>query len=300
MMEERQLRVHSILYGNEPARIRQAIEHLERAADHAIARGAYASVRATYGDCSPKAVFDEEALEALRAPLVALERFDYRFFDKNLGSAKGHNTLLADAGDHDVLIINPDIMLAPDAIVALAGAMDDPKVGIAEAKQLPVEHPKAYDPATGDTAWAATACTLVRGSALAEVGGFDHESFFLYCDDVDFSWRMRLSGYRVVYVPAASAFHDKRLGPGARWEAGQAERFYSAQASLFLAHKYSRPDLVRRWLQEFEDTGDENFLRAAESFREREEAGSLPDPIDADHDVASFVDGHYSKHRFAL
>lgn len=297
---DRILRIHAVQYLNEPARTAQAIEHLDRAMDHAIAQRYYSHACLVYGDCSPKPVFSREVLDELRESLYAISRLDYRFFKQNLGSALGHNTLLRDAAGQDVLIINPDIMLAPNAIVELAKCLRDEEVGMAEAKQLPVEHPKHYDPVTGDTSWAATACTLIRGSTMAELQGFDHEAFFLYCDDVDFSWRVRLAGQKVVYAPTALAYHDKRLGEGGKWVAGAAERFYSAEAALFLSYKYSRPDLTMRWISEFEASGDENFLKAVASYRAREKASTLPRPIDTDHQVAMFIDGNYAPHRFQL
>lgn len=239
---EKTLRIHSILFTNEPGRIEQTIQHLDRAVDHLIAKTDYTGAILVYGDCSPKPVFSEEVLQELRASLYAISRFDYRFFKANLGSALGHNTLLEDSEDSDVLIINPDIMMSPNAIVELARQLENEDVGMVEAKQLPIEHPKVYDPLTGETSWAATACTLIRGSTIKALGGFDHKSFFLYCDDVDFSWRVRLAGQKVVYAPSACAFHDKRIGRKGVWVAGAAERFYSAQAALFLSYKYSRPD----------------------------------------------------------
>ena len=294
------LRVHSILYLNEPERIAQTIEHLDRAVDHAIAKGHYARAVLVYGDCSPREVFDEESLSKIRATLTALERFEYRFFGANLGSALGHNTLLEDSEEHDVLIINPDIMMAPTAIVELSKQLRRDGVGMVEAKQLPIEHPKHYDMITGETSWAATACTLIRGGTIRKLGGFDHESFFLYCDDVDFSWRVRLAGEKVVYAPGACAYHDKRLGRGGKWVAGAAERFYSAQAALFLSYKYSREDLTRRWLSEFEASGDENFIKAAASFRKKQESSHLPTQLDPGGKVAMFVEGNYAPHRFQL
>jgi GT2 family glycosyltransferase len=298
---KRTLRIHSILYLNEPERIGQTIRHLDRAIDHAIAKGAYDNAVLVYGDCSPKPVFSAESIEALRSEIYALERFDYRYFDANLGSAHGHNRLLEDLKrEEDVLIINPDIMLAPNTIVELWSMFSDPKVGMAEAKQLPIEHPKQYDSITGETSWAATACTLIRGETALDLSGFDHETFFLYCDDVDFSWRVRLAGQKVVYVPSALAFHDKRLGRGGNWEAGSAERFYSAQAALFLAYKYCREDLTERWLTEFEATGDDNFIRAAASYRKRKADGSLPDQLDSKHQIGCFIDGNYAPHRFQM
>lgn len=296
----RTLAIHSVLYLNEPIRVLQSIAHLDRAVDHAMASGHYSRAVLRYGDCSPRAVFSPDELDGIKESLYAIGSCEHVFFDANLGSALGHNTLLEASEEDDVLILNPDVMPSPRALVELSGALRDDRVGMAEAKQLPIEHPKHYDPITGETSWAATACSLIKGETIRNLQGFDHQSFFLYCDDVDFSWRVRLAGEKVVYVPTASAYHDKRLGSGGAWLAGAAERFYSAQAALFLSYKYSRADLTNRWLVEFEATGEENYLKAAASFRQRERDGTLPVQIDPEGKVAMFVDGNYAPHRFSL
>lgn len=293
------LRVHSILYGNEAHRIDQAVAHLERAAHIALKAGVFDNIVLAYGDCSPK--------DSLRTTVCSYDREDsalasveYHFFDANLGSAQGHNRLLEKGDSEFVLIMNPDIMMAPNAIVELARVFSDKRVGMAEAKQLPIEHPKQYDAGTGDTPWAATACTLIPRDVISTLTGFDHETFFLYCDDVDFSWRVKLAGYRVVYCPAAAAYHDKRLGEGGQWNVGWAEKYYSAEAAMLLAYKYSREDLAKEMLGYFERSEDPVWLKAAGEFVRREKSNELPKQLDKDHKVAVFIDGAYAKHRFKM
>lgn len=293
------LRVHSILYGNEPDRIDQALAHLERAASLALSAGVFDRVDFAYGDCSPR---DElrETVERHQKRDSSLASVEYHFFDANLGSALGHNRLLDIGNSEFVLIMNPDIMMAPNAIVELARPFNDSKVGMAEAKQLPIEHPKQYDAASGDTSWAATACTLISREVIRKLAGFDHETFFLYCDDVDFSWRVKLAGYRVVYCPTAAAFHDKRLGAGGSWSVGWAEKYYSAEAALLLAYKYSRDDLVEEISSHFQNSGDEVWLKAVQEFRRRKDGGLLPEQIDGSHKVGVFTNGAYATHRFVM
>lgn len=294
------LRVHSVLYGNEPSRIDQALQHLERAAALALSAGVFDRVDFAYGDCSPRDELRETVLRHNGMAGSALASVEYHFFDANLGSALGHNRLIDVGNSEFVLIMNPDIMMAPNAIIELARAFNDPKVGMAEAKQLPIEHPKQYDPVSGDTSWAATACTLIPRAVISTLEGFDHRTFFLYCDDVDFSWRVKLAGYRVVYCPAAAAFHDKRLGAGGEWSVGWAEKYYSAEAALLLAYKYSRDDMVTHIASHFEASGDEVWLKALREFQRRREEGKLPDQIDAAHNVAVFTNGAYAIHRFVM
>jgi GT2 family glycosyltransferase len=47
---------------------------------------------------------------------------------------------------------------------------------------------------------------LVRTAAVREVGGMAAE-LFLYYEDTDLSWRLRLSGHDIVYVPGARVQH---------------------------------------------------------------------------------------------
>jgi GT2 family glycosyltransferase len=50
------------------------------------------------------------------------------------------------------------------------------------------------------------AAALYRRDALVKVGGFD-ESYFAYLEDVDLGFRLRLAGYRCLYVPDAVVRH---------------------------------------------------------------------------------------------
>jgi len=51
-----------------------------------------------------------------------------------------------------------------------------------------------------------TAAMLVRRDVFAEVGGLD-PNLALFRDDVDFGWRVRVAGFTVKCVPAATLFH---------------------------------------------------------------------------------------------
>ena len=47
---------------------------------------------------------------------------------------------------------------------------------------------------------------LVKRSVIKVVGLFD-DKYFMYFDEVDLCWRMRIAGYRIIYVPDAIAYH---------------------------------------------------------------------------------------------
>jgi hypothetical protein len=290
--------VQSVLFGNAEHDIIVAVAALANSAHGAREAGVIGQWSLNLGDCSPTPALSESALEQIGVDVQAAGgSLTYTFFGHNLGSAAGHNALAATTVEDLLLILNPDAQVGFDTIEVLAlGLTHD--VGIVEARQIPMEHPKEFAAGSGDTSWASTACALTHREAFNLVGGFDAETFFLYCDDVDYSWRLRLAGLRVVFEPAARVFHDKRLTLSGDWPSSAAERYYSAEAALLLAHKYSRPDLARRIARSFAARGGENERRALAEFKDRQARGTLPSPIDASHAVAQFARGNYAIHRF--
>lgn len=290
----------SVLYHTDaPARDR-ALAALARAAELACGSGACSGVDVILGDSSPAPTLDMAQLSALRARHGAVLTLDYVFFNANLGSAGGWNRLATGCGADFLLLINPDVVVSPRALEIMLGDMRRPEVGLVEARQLPIEHPKDYDVATGTTGWAAMVCALARAELFHRLGGFDHESFFLHYDDVDLSWRVRLAGYDIVYQPAAAAFHDKRLNDKGRVDSSETELDQSAQAVLILTHKWSRPDLNARILADFAAHEEPRYRRAAEIFMQRRAEGRLPAPLDPDHRIAEFLDGLFTRHRYPL
>lgn len=289
--------VQVVAYCNDPAQLLRSAESLARSIEAAQRSGQLSQCFVRYGDCSPEQVLAEDQLGRLRQIFDSMwGQLDFTFFGANLGSAGGHNRLFEALDTALVVVANPDLVWAPDTIGALLRGLA-PGVGIVEARQIPLEHPKTYAE-LGDTSWASMACSLVRSEVIQATGGFDADSFFLYCDDVDLSWRARLAGYRVVFEPAARIFHDKRIGADGAIEVSDAEIYFSAEAAPILAHKYSRPDLVASILAGLEASTWPEHRRAVDEFRRREARGELPAPIDGDHRVAQFVDGTYATHRF--
>jgi N-acetylglucosaminyl-diphospho-decaprenol L-rhamnosyltransferase len=59
------------------------------------------------------------------------------------------------------------------------------------------------------------ACLLVRRAAVDEVGAAD-ESFFLFSEEVDWCYRFRRAGWKVVFFPGAEAFHVGGASHGGR------------------------------------------------------------------------------------
>jgi GT2 family glycosyltransferase len=289
----------TVLYDNSPAAVRRTVEAFDNAARIAVAAGLLERLELAFGDASPQALFDDAQVAQLRKGTSHID-VTYEFFEENTGTSRGQNRLARSTESDHVLICNPDVLPEGRSLLRLLEVLADPSIALAEAKQQPIEHPKDYDTRTGDTSWGSGAFSLVRRSAFEDVGGFDEDTFFLYCDDVDLSWRLREAGHRVVNHPAAVVFHDKDLSPDGGWVPTEAERYFSAEAALLLAHKWSRDDILDHTLEVLEASPEEVHHRAVAEFRRRLGSGSLAPRRDPDHAVGQFVGGNYAPHRFVL
>lgn len=78
---------------------------------------------------------------------------------------------------------------------------------------------------------------LVRRDLFEMLGGFD-ERFFVYLEDVDFSYRVRRAGWHSVYLADVQAFH---AGGGTSGRVKAKRLFYSLQSRLLYGFKHFRP-----------------------------------------------------------
>ena len=84
-------------------------------------------------------------------------------------------------------------------------------------------------------------CLMLRREAFDAIGGMD-ERFFVYCEDVDWSWRAIDSGWRLVYVPDVAITHEKAAA--SRTSSAQTIRIYYASIRVFF-DKHQAPRLPR-------------------------------------------------------
>lgn len=154
--------------------------------------------------------------------------------EANTGFARGNNLVIDAASDESewIALINPDAFADPRWLEALlAAAESHPEFDVFGSKLVNAADSSLLD-GTGDAyhisglAWRTAhgvpvatlgesggeifspcaAAALYRRSALLDVGGFD-EDFFCYAEDVDLGFRLRLAGYRCLYVPQSVAHH---------------------------------------------------------------------------------------------
>jgi len=86
------------------------------------------------------------------------------------------------------------------------------------------------------------AAMLVRSDVVEATGGFD-EAYFMYCEEIDWCWRIRKAGWTIRAVPSAEVVHyagasSKQAGAGA------IRNLWISRATLYRSHR----DLLRRKL----------------------------------------------------
>jgi GT2 family glycosyltransferase len=152
----------------------------------------------------------------------------------NIGYAAGNNRGAAVARGELLVFLNPDTVLRPGALDALAAPFaGDATIGLTTACVVHLRRPEVVN-ACGNTvhytglaycrgagrprAEFDSSCEVdaVSGAAFAmrralfeQLGGFD-ERFFMYVEDTDLSLRARLVGSRCWYAADALVLHDYR------------------------------------------------------------------------------------------
>lgn len=191
--------------------------------------------------------------------------------EKNLGFAGGNNLgidIVLKDGDGFVYLLNPDTEAQPGFLEKALDVMrSDPKIGIVQS--LLVLSPETdkinswgnnihflgFGYAGGDStslaqarsagkleirdiAYASGAGMLVRTSMIREIGGLD-ETLFAYHEDLEYSWRARLAGWRVMLAPDSIVHHKYEFSRSiAKWYWMERNRF------LVMAWCYRLPTLI--------------------------------------------------------
>lgn len=297
-MDKTTLQIQSVIYKNKKASLLKAMKGIETAISICRRKGMELEVSLCYGDASPNRIFSNTEVKNI-TKLLSNITFYYDFFGFNSGTARGHNRLGKDCHTDFMMIMNPDVVLEGICLWELLSKFHASNIGLVEARQTPLELAKLYDVNTLETEWASTACAMFRTDIFHKLNGFDSETFFMYCDDLDFSWRLRLEGYKILYNPNAIAYHAKSLSNLGEWKPTSAEIYYSAEAAILMAHKYSNQKRVEKLLKQFDSIGCEDEKRAAQEYRKRKKDGKLPVPIDENHMVSKFIGDNYSFMRFS-
>ena len=143
----------------------------------------------------------------------------------NLGFARAANQAIEQASGEFVLLLNPDARIGEAAVLRMLELMQkEGLIGIAGCGSIdasdrsapgyemsyPGQRGTSITQAAGegkDVAWVSGACLIARRAMVDEIGPLDAE-FFMYYEDVDWCYRARQAGWRVVTLPELTILHD--------------------------------------------------------------------------------------------
>jgi GT2 family glycosyltransferase len=202
---------------------------------------------------------------------------DVRLFvnDKNVGFGKTVNEGLRAATGAYILVLNNDTWMHEGALDAMIEFLDThPDVGIVGPKVLSGDgslqqqcrrhvptptaalfyftgiaklFPKnpnvagylmtaADEHQTTEVDAVSGACLMVRRTVVDTVQGFDPE-YYLYGEDMDFCWRTKLAGWKVVYYPKASITHFGGQGGTAKKKIYATVEWHRAMWIFYRKHR---------------------------------------------------------------
>lgn len=181
----------------------------------------------------------------------------------NYGFSKGNNIGVSIAKGEYVCILNPDVVVAEDTFETLlkfkeskenlgilacrlvdgSGAFlpeskrNIPSTRIAIKKLLGYSHGyyanQIGEFEIGEVPILVGAFMLLKKEIFDQVNGFD-EDYFMYGEDIDFSYRIHKLGYKNIYLGSTSIIHFK--GESTIWDKNYVKRFYGAMQVFYKKH----------------------------------------------------------------
>lgn len=158
---------------------------------------------------------------------------------ENRGYAGGYNKALSNLEEEYLVLLNSDVEVVQNWLSPLSQLLDsDDKIAACQPKVLshsqkshfeyagaaggfidsfgfPFCRGRMFDTLEKDSGqynstvevfWATGACLFVRNSAFSELGGLD-EDFFAHMEEIDFCWRAKRAGYKIMVQPESVVYH---------------------------------------------------------------------------------------------
>lgn len=157
----------------------------------------------------------------------------------NGGFARGYNEALAEIDADYFVLLNSDIEVTPNWIEPVIKLMEsDTQIAACQPKLLSFYEREKFEYAGAaggfideygypfcrgrifqhlesdhgqynneiEIFWATGACMFVRADLYKKFGGFD-EDFFAHMEEIDFCWRLKNGGYKIMFCPDSKVYH---------------------------------------------------------------------------------------------
>ena len=206
-------------------------------------------------------------LDAITDPNIVLIRNDH-----NIGVAAANNQGIEEGlrrGADRIVLINNDTEFGSDLLARMADSLNDNDASavsplipyfddpdkiwfggghFARRRGIRVVHDHEKQPLSVVGAspfaidYAPTCCVMFEAAVFAKIGTMD-ERYFVYWDDVDFMWRMKQVGLKLVLDPTIRLLHKVSISTGGRLSEFSIK--YKFPQPDFLCAQISRPAMER-------------------------------------------------------
>ena len=195
---------------------------------------------------------------------------------ENLGFAGGYNYAFARMPEIYVLMLNSDVDVTPGFLEPLVTLMEKDKTIAATQPKILAYHQKNFfehagaaggmmdflgysfcrgrifdtiekdenQYKTGEVFWVSGACSLIRKSAFAEIGGMD-TYFFMHFEEIDMCWRFLSKGYKNVYCNESAVYH---VGGGTLAYNSPKKTYYNFRNNIIMSIRNAPAVYLLWWL----------------------------------------------------
>lgn len=182
-------------------------------------------------------VWDNLSTDDSREKALKYEKRGVKVYSSrvNYGYAEGNNQALKKAKGEYIFLLNPDTVVTENFLTPLIKrAQNNPEIAAVQPLILLMKEKKLINltgketqflgfdwirdykkkkvPGPGEISSFSGSGVLIRKEILAKTKFFD-SIYFMYQDDTDLSWRMRLFGYKLFFEPKSIIYHDYKYIP---------------------------------------------------------------------------------------
>lgn len=185
---------------------------------------------------------------------------------ENGGFSKGYNDALSQIDADFYVLLNSDIEVTPHWIKPIITLMEsDKSIAVCQPKLLSYAEPQKFEYAGAaggfidkygypfcrgrifqnletdngqydnvcEVFWASGAAMFVRAELYHKFGGLDND-FFAHMEEIDFCWRLKNEGYKVMYCPDSKVFH---VGGGTLPKNNSKKTYLNFRNNFYLLYK---------------------------------------------------------------
>lgn len=196
---------------------------------------------------------------------------------KNHGFAGGYNLALQQVKADYYILLNSDIEVTAGWIRPVISILEaDPGVAACQPKIRSYHEPQKFEYAGAaggfidkygypfcqgrlfqsletdegqyeqarEVFWATGACMFVRADVFHKLGGFD-DDFFAHMEEIDFCWRAKNQGYKIMYCPASTIFH---IGGGTLPKHNSRKTYLNIRNNIIMLYKNLEQDRLAKVL----------------------------------------------------